>query len=109
MDARTIPGIVAQQGGIVNINSGPIKKQNLGETVWDIFAQPTGEVKIPTNNNINNQYNYQIQQPNYNSNPITDYSNNQVYGQYQNMMPQYQNQYPPNTGAMPKMQMGYHY
>ena len=43
MDVRTIPGVVAQQGGLININSGANNNQkikNLGETVWDIFIQP---------------------------------------------------------------------
>ena len=108
MDVKKIPGVVAQQGGLVNINSGANQKiQNLGETVWDIFAEPSNAT--PT---TDNQYQYQIPQyaqpqitpvnqgPSYQGYPKTQY-----YGQNQiNMMPS--NQYQYNPGVMPKMQLG---
>ena len=111
MDVKKIPGVVAQQGGLVNINSGANQKiQNLGETVWDIFAEPSNAT--PTND-----YNYQYQIPQYAQPQITPvnqgpsyqgYPKTQYYGQNQiNMMPS--NPYQYNTGVMPKMQMGGYY
>jgi serine/threonine protein kinase len=59
VNAGNIPGVVAQQGGLVNVNSGAnIKIQNLGETVWDIFVQPMpSSPQIP----ISNQQQYAVQ------------------------------------------------
>jgi serine/threonine protein kinase len=118
MDVRTIPGVVAQQGGLININSGANnnnqKIKNLGETVWDIFIQqPQGINKqhVGTNNQIHYQVpkvqQYIPNQPqNYQVYPQTN-----VYGQNQvNVMPignQYQNNN--NIQVNPKMQMGYYY
>ena len=111
MDVKKIPGVVAQQGGLVNINSGANQKiQNLGETVWDIFAEPSNATPI-------NDYNYQYQIPQYTQPQITPvnqgpsyqgYPKTQYYGQNQiNMMPS--NPYQYNTGVMPKIQMGGYY
>ena len=108
MDVKKIPGVVAQQGGLVNINSGTNQKiQNLGETVWDIFAEPSNA--SPTTD-----YQYQYQIPQYAQPQITPvnqgpsyqgYPKTQYYGQNQiNMMPS--NQYQYNAGVMPKMQLG---
>ena len=108
MDVKKIPGVVAQQGGLVNINSGTNQKiQNLGETVWDIFAEPSNA--SPTTD-----YQYQYQIPQYAQPQITPvnqgpsyqgYPKTQYYGQNQiNMMPS--NQYQYNPGVMPKMQLG---
>ena len=122
MDVKTIPGVVAQQGGLVNINSGVNKKiQNLGETVWDIFIQPNQGIPqqqpkpqpIPqyhpqqygNNNHINNQYQHtghQYGKPQVQ--PVSNYTN--ATSNQTNMMPSNQYQYP---GVMPKMQMGYYY
>ena len=119
VNAGNIPGVVAQQGGLVNVNSGAnIKIQNLGETVWDIFAQPAKPQTFP---NKNNQYPQQYQNPqtpNYQNYPKSQghhhNQGNQMNKinipppqQYQN---QYQNQYP-HGGVMPKMQMqnGFYY
>ena len=119
VNAGNIPGVVAQQGGLVNVNSGAnIKIQNLGETVWDIFAQPAKPQTLP---NKNNQYPQQYQNPqapNYQNYPKSQghhhNQGNQMNKinipppqQYQN---QYQNQYP-HGGVMPKMQMknGFYY
>ena len=106
MDARTIPGIVAKEGGLVKIDSGAKQGiQNLGQTVWDIFAQPNQGVNMQTGTNNYLQYG-QNEIQNY-----QNYPNNQAYGQNQiNMNPSNQYQYPyQNTGNMPKMQMGYYY
>lgn len=106
MDARTIPGIVAKEGGLVKIDSGAKQGiQNLGQTVWDIFAQPNQGVNKQTGTNNYLQYG-QNEIQNY-----QNYPNNQAYGQNQiNMNPSNQYQYPyQNTGNMPKMQMGYYY
>ena len=121
MDVKTIPGVVAQHGGLVNINSGAKQKiQNLGETVWDIFTEPNQGIPQQqqqqpkpqyhpqqyANNKIN--YQYQHNAPQYSKpqvQPGINYTNN--YGSNQtNMMPSNQYQYP---GVMPKMQMGYYY
>ena len=118
MDVRTIPGVVAQQGGLININSGANnnnqKIKNLGETVWDIFIQqPQGinQQHVGTNNQIHYQVpkvqQYIPNQPqNYQAYPHTN-----VYGQNQvNVIPignQYQNNN--NIQVNPKMQMGYYY
>ena len=118
MDVRTIPGVVAQQGGLININSGANnnnqKIKNLGETVWDIFIQqPQGinQQHVGTNNQIHYQVpkvqQYIPNQPqNYQVYPQTN-----VYGQNKvNVMPignQYQNNN--NIQVNPKMQMGYYY
>ena len=105
MDARTIPGVVAQQGGLVNINSGAIQNkqnvQNLGQTVWDIFAQPSQGTQNQQVG-INNQIHYQVPQVQYN---VQSQQNFQTYP-VQNYG---QNQYQYNNGTMPKMQMGYYY
>ena len=105
MDARTIPGVVAQQGGLVNINSGAIQNkqnvQNLGQTVWDIFAQPSQGTQNQQIG-INNQIHYQVPQVQYN---VQSQQNFQTYP-VQNYG---QNQYQYNNGTMPKMQMGYYY
>jgi serine/threonine protein kinase len=121
MDVKTIPGVVAQQGGIVNINSGANKKiQNLGETVWDIFVQPNQGIPqqkpqpqyVPQQYGNNNHINYQHQQvvPQYSKpqvQPVSNYTNTTNYASNQtNMMPSNQYQY---TGVMPKMQVGYYY
>ena len=106
MDARTIPGIVAKEGGLVKIDSGAKQGiQNLGQTVWDIFAQPNQGVNMQTGTNNYLQYG-QNEIQNY-----QNYPNNQAYGKNQiNMNPSNQYQYPyQNTGNMPKMQMGYYY
>ena len=113
MDVRTIPGVVAQQGGFVNINSGAgNKKQNLGETVWDIFVQPNQGIQQPKQVGVNNQVQYQVPQINYAQNQPSypAYPMAQGYQQV-NMVPsnnqyQYNNN---NNGVMPKMQMGYGY
>ena len=116
MDAKKIPGVVAQQGGLVNINSGANQKiQNLGETVWDIFAEPT-QTK-PTTQKVTTNYQYQYQIPQYGQPQITPvnqgpsyqvYPKTQYYGQNQiNIMPS--NQYQYNDNIMPKMQMGGYY
>ena len=118
MDAKKIPGVVAQQGGLVNINSGANQKiQNLGETVWDIFAEPT-QTK-PTTQKVTNNYQYQYQIPQYGQPQITPvnqgpsyqvYPKTQYYGQNQiNIMPSNQYQYQYNDNIMPKMQMGGYY
>ena len=107
MDARTIPGVVAQQGGLVNINSGAIQNkqnvQNLGQTVWDIFAQPSQGTQNQQVG-INNQIHYQVPQVQYN---VQSQQNFQTYP-VQNFG-QNQYQYNNNNGTMPKMQMGYYY
>ena len=43
MDVRKIPGIIQTGVGVVNVNSGGQKNNanNLHDTVWDIFMQPT--------------------------------------------------------------------
>ena len=116
MDAKKIPGVVAQQGGLVNINSGANQKiQNLGETVWDIFAEPT-QTK-PTTQKVTTDYQYQYQIPQYGQPQITPvnqgpsyqvYPKTEYYGQNQiNIMPS--NQYQYNYNIMPKMQMGGYY
>ena len=116
MDAKKIPGVVAQQGGLVNINSGANQKiQNLGETVWDIFAEPT-QTK-PTTQKVTTDYQYQYQIPQYGQPQITPvnqgpsyqvYPKTEYYGQNQiNIMPY--NQYQYNDNIMPKMQMGGYY
>ena len=116
MDAKKIPGVVAQQGGLVNINSGANQKiQNLGETVWDIFAEPT-QTK-PTTQKVTTNYQYQYQIPQYGQPQITPvnqgpsyqvYPKIEYYGQNQiNIMPF--NQYQYNDNIMPKMQMGGYY
>ena len=118
MDAKKIPGVVAQQGGLVNINSGANQKiQNLGETVWDIFAEPT-QTK-PTTQKVTTDYQYQYQIPQYGQPQITPvnqgpsyqvYPKTQYYGQNQiNIMPSNQYQYQYNDNIMPKMQMGGYY
>ena len=107
MDVRTIPGVVAQEGGMVNINSGANNKiQKLNETVWDIFIESnqTDKNNYPTQYQVNPQQN---NVPSYQTFPMPI-----SYGQNPNNMPanQYQYaQYPSNTGNMPKMQMGYYY
>ena len=132
MDVRTIPGVVAQQGGLVNINTGAKPKiQNLGETVWDIFAdpnqgiphqqhqqpkpQPAPHYRPQQTGNNNNFINVQYQHNQYsrpNIQPVSNYTNmqsNPNYGSNQiNMMPSNQYQY---QGVIPKMQMqgGYYY
>jgi serine/threonine protein kinase len=118
MDVRTIPGVVAQQGGLININSGAgNKKQNLGETVWDIFVQQNQGFQQPQKQvGVNNQVQYQVPQINYAPNPNPSYQTYQGYPQVQaygqnqiNVVPA-NNQYQYNNkGVMPKMQMGYHY
>ena len=118
MDVRTIPGVVAQQGGLININSGANNNQkikNLGETVWDIFIQPNqgnNQQHVGVNNN---QIHYQVPQvqqyivpqgQNYQVYPKT-----QGYGQNQiNMMP-YSNQYQNNNNnyGNPSNQVNYYY
>jgi serine/threonine protein kinase len=123
MDVRTIPGVVAQQGGLININSGAgNKKQNLGETVWDIFVQQNQGFQQPQKQvGVNNQVQYQVPQINYAPNPNPSYQTYQGYPQVQaygqnqiNVVPannqyQYNNNNNNNKGVMPKMQMGYHY
>ena len=106
MDARTIPGIVAKEGVFVKIDSGAKQGiQNLGQTVWDIFAQPNQGVNMQTGTNNYLQYG-QNEIQNY-----QNYPNNQAYEKNQiNINPSNQYQYPyQNTGNMPKMQMGYYY
>ena len=106
MDARTIPGVVAQQGGLVNINSGAIQNkqnvQNLGQTVWDIFAQPSQGTQNQQVG-INNQIHYQVPQVQYN---VQSQQNFQTYPVQNYGQNQYQYN---NNGTMPKMQMGYYY
>ena len=104
MDARTIPGVVAQQGGLVNINSGAINtpsKQNLGQTVWDIFAQPSQGVQQQVQYQVP-----QVQQVQYN---VPNQQVYQGYPQAQNYGQNQYQQYNKNAGAMPKMQMGGYY
>ena len=107
MDARTIPGVVAQQGGLVNINSGAIQNkqnvQNLGQTVWDIFAQPSQRTQNQQVG-INNQIHYQVPQVQYNVQSQQNFQTYPVQNYGQN-----QYQYNNNNGTMPKMQMGYYY
>ena len=104
MDVKTIPGVVAQQGGLVNINSGAKQKiQNLGETVWDIFTEPNQGIPQQQQQPKPQYHPQQYSKPQVQ--PGINYTNN--YGSNQtNMMPSNQYQYP---GVMPKMQMGYYY
>ena len=118
MDVRTIPGVVAQQGGLININSGANNNQkikNLGETVWDIFIQPNQGNNLQHVGTNNNQIHYQVPQvqqyvvpqgQNYQVYPKT-----QGYGQNQiNVMP-YSNQYQNNNNnyGNPSNQVNYYY
>ena len=101
MDVRTIPGVVAQQGGFVNINSGAgNKKQNLGETVWDIFVQPNQGIQQPKQVGVNNQVQYQVPQINYAQNQPSypAYPMAQGYQQV-NMVPS-NNQYQYNNNGV---------
>ena len=121
MDARTIPGIVAQQGGQIKINSNANINNampNLGATVWDIFAEQNKVNTQPINNqqvNYNYKPSYQNTNINSNYNQYTPSQGQAQYGGYPvtqgyaqtnvNHMQPNQYQY---TNVMPKMQMGYY-
>ncbi len=118
MDVRTIPGVVAQQGGLININSGANNNQkikNLGETVWDIFIQPNQGNNLQHVGTNNNQIQYQV--PQVKQYVVPQGQNYQVYpktqghGQNQiNVMP-YSNQYQNNNNnyGNPSNQVNYYY
>ena len=127
MDVKTIPGVVAQKGGLVNINSGLNKKiQNLGETVWDIFVETNQGIPQPQtqinpiphyrpqqvgNNHNNIKYQYQQNVPQYSKpqiQPVSNYTNTNITNYASNQTNVIQNQYQ-YTGVMPKMQTGYYY
>ena len=110
---------------ILSYNSGLNKKiQNLGETVWDIFAEPNQGIPQPQtqinpiphyrpqqvgNNHNNIKYQYQQNVPQYSKpqiQPVSNYTNITNFTSNQTNVIQNQYQY---TGVMPKMQTGYYY
>ena len=112
MDVRTIPGVIAQQGGQVKINSGANQPfSNLGATVWDIFVQATNTQPINQQNvqyNFTTKYTNNMNQYNQTGNvQYGGYPKTQAYGQTKvTAVPSNQYQY---TNIMPKMQMGNYY
>ena len=114
LDARTIPGVVTQQGGQIKINSGANQKvPNLGQTVWDIFMQPS-EVKIvkpQPKPAINFNVQYTNAQNIYGKNGPAQYGGypkTQPYGQQKMNVGTNNNPYQ-FTNPMPNMQRGYYY
>ncbi len=90
MDVRKVPGTV--NGGMINLNSNANNKQNITQTVWDIFNNPG----IYTQQQVRpvQQMGMHIQQP---------IPNMQIPGQQVYMMPNQQQYMMPGV-----MQMGYH-
>ncbi len=90
MDVRKVPGTV--NGGMINLNSNANNKQNITQTVWDIFNNPgiyTQQGSMPVQ-----QVGIQIQQP---------LPQMQIPGQQMYMIPNQQKYMMPGA-----MQMGYH-
>ena len=114
LDARTIPGVVTQQGGQIKINSGANQKvPNLGQTVWDIFMQPS-EVK-PVKPQPKPATNFNVQYTNaqniYGKTGPAQYGGypkTQAYGQQKMNVGTNNNPYH-FTNPMPNMQRGYYY
>ena len=114
LDARTIPGVVTQQGGQIKINSGANQKvPNLGQTVWDIFMQPSEvkTVKPQPKPAINFNVQYTNAQNIYGKNGPAQYGGypkTQPYGQQKMNVGTNNNPYH-FTNPMPNMQRGYYY
>ena len=114
LDARTIPGVVTQQGGQIKINSGANQKvPNLGQTVWDIFMQPSEvkTVKPQPKPAINFNVQYTNAQNIYGKNGPAQYGGypkTQPYGQQKMNVGTNNNPYQ-FTNPMPNMQRGYYY
>ncbi len=114
LDARTIPGVVTQQGGQIKINSRANQKvPNLGQTVWDIFMQPSEvkTVKPQPKPAINFNVQYTNAQNIYGKNGPAQYGGypkTQPYGQQKMNVGTNNNPYQ-FTNPMPNMQRGYYY
>ena len=114
LDARTIPGVVTQQGGQIKINSRANQKvPNLGQTVWDIFMQPSEvkTVKPQPKPAINFNVQYTNAQNIYGKNGPAQYGGypkTQPYGQQKMNVKTNNNPYQ-FTNPMPNMQRGYYY
>ena len=114
LDARTIPGVVTQQGGQIKINSRANQKvPNLGQTVWDIFMQPSEvkTVKPQPKPAINFNVQYTNAQNIYGKNGQAQYGGypkTQPYGQQKMNVGTNNNPYQ-FTNPMPNMQRGYYY
>ena len=120
MDARKIPGIVAQQGGQIKINTGVNQpKPNLGATVWDVFAELGNNTQPSKPQNINYNYQPQYQNTNLNNNNYNKYAPSHGPAQYggypvthgyaqTKVNPVPSNQYMYNN-VMPNMQRGGYY
>ena len=87
LDVRKVPGTVGP-GGIMQINSGAGNKNNLQQTVWDIFMEPMiPSTGYQTGVQINPQYQHQIPQmqvPQQNPYIVTtnQYANQNIQYQY---------------------------
>lgn len=114
LDARTIPGVVTQQGGQIKINSRANQKvPNLGQTVWDIFMQPSEvkTVKPQPKPAINFNVQYTNAQNIYGKNGPAQYGGypkTQPYGQQKMNVGTNNNPYQ-FTNPMSNMQRGYYY
>ena len=114
LDARTIPGVVTQQGGQIKTNSRANQKvPNLGQTVWDIFMQPSEvkTVKPQPKPAINFNVQYTNAQNIYGKNGPAQYGGypkTQPYGQQKMNVGTNNNPYQ-FTNPMPNMQRGYYY